>query len=120
MCCCPWGRKELDMTEQLNCTEHTNMHIYSYVQIYKYIQILRIGMYYIQYMCVSHSAMPALHDPRDCSPPDVSCPWDSPAKNTEMGGHFLLQGIFPTQGTDSSLLHCRQILYHLSQQGSPT
>ena len=36
-----------------------------------------------------------------------------------MGCHFLLQGIFPTQGLSSGLLHCRQILYHLSHQGSP-
>ena len=36
-----------------------------------------------------------------------------------MGGHFLLQGIFPTQGSNLGLLHCRQILYHLSHQGSP-
>ena len=36
-----------------------------------------------------------------------------------MGFHFLLQGIFLTQGSNSGLLHCRQILYHLSHQGSP-
>ena len=35
-----------------------------------------------------------------------------------MGGHFLLQGIFLTQGLNPGLLHCRQILYHLSSQGS--
>ena len=38
-------------------------------------------------------------------------------KNTGVGCHFLLQGIFPTQGLNPDLLHCRQILYHLSQQG---
>jgi len=36
-----------------------------------------------------------------------------------VGCHFLLQGIFPTQGSNLGLLHCRQILYHLSPQGSP-
>ena len=36
-----------------------------------------------------------------------------------MGGHFLLQGIFPIQVSNLSLLHCRQILYRLSYQGSP-
>ena len=35
-----------------------------------------------------------------------------------MGSHFLLQGIFLTQGSNLGLLHCRQILYHLSHQGS--
>ena len=47
------------------------------------------------------------------------CPWKSPGKNTGVGCHFLLQGTFPTQGLNLGLPHCRQILYHLSQQGSP-
>ena len=47
------------------------------------------------------------------------CPWDSPGKNTGVGCHFLLQGIFLTQRLNPGLPHCSQILYHLSQQGSP-
>ena len=47
------------------------------------------------------------------------CPWDFPGKNTGAGCHFLLQGIFPTQRSNLGLLHCRQILYYLSHQGSP-
>ena len=35
---------------------------------------------------------------------------DSPGKNTEVGSHSLLQGIFPTQGFNPGLLYCRQIL----------
>ena len=46
-------------------------------------------------------------------------PWESPGKNTGVGCHFLLQGIFPTQGSNLGLLHCRQTLYRLSHQGSP-
>ena len=45
--------------------------------------------------------------------------WNSPGQNTGVGRRCLLQGIFPTQGSNPSLLHCRQILYQLSQQGSP-
>ena len=45
-------------------------------------------------------------------------PWDFPGKNTEVGCYFLFQGIFLTQGSDPSLLNCRQTLYHLSHQGS--
>ena len=41
------------------------------------------------------------------------------SKNTGVGSHALLQGIFLTQGSKLHLLHCRQILYHLSHQGSP-
>ena len=48
-----------------------------------------------------------------------SCPWDSPGKNTGVGCHFILQGIFLTQESNPGLLHCRPILYHLSHQGSP-
>ena len=44
--------------------------------------------------------------------------WDSPGKNARMGCHFLLQEIFPTQGLNPGPLHCRQMLYHLSHQGS--
>ena len=47
------------------------------------------------------------------------CPWNFPGKNTGMGSHFPLWGIFPTQGSNPGLLHCRQILYCLSHQGSP-
>ena len=44
---------------------------------------------------------------------------DSPGQNTGVGCHSLLQGIFPIQGSNPGLPHCRQILYHLSHQGSP-
>ena len=46
------------------------------------------------------------------------CLWDFPGKNTGVVCHFLLQGILLTQGLYPGLLHCRQILYQLSYQGS--
>ena len=45
-------------------------------------------------------------------------PWNSPGQNTGVGGLSLLQGIFPTQGSNRGLLHCRRILYQLSYQGN--
>ena len=60
-----------------------------------------------------------LCDPMDCSPPGSSVHGDSPGKNTAVSCHALLQGIFPTQRLNPGLPHCRQILYPLSQQGSP-
>ena len=48
----------------------------------------------------------------------VLCPWDFPGKGPGMGLPFLLQRIFPAQGSNLGLLHCRQMLYHLSHQGS--
>ena len=44
-------------------------------------------------------------------------PWIFPGKHTGVGCHFLLQEIFPTQGLNPGLLHCRQTLYCLSHQG---
>ena len=43
--------------------------------------------------------------PMDYSPPGFSYPWNFPVKNTGVGCHFLLQGIFPTQGSNPCLLH---------------
>ena len=60
-----------------------------------------------------------LCDPRDCSLPGSSVHGDSPGKSTRVGCHALLKGIFPTQEVNPSLLHYRQILHHLSHQGSP-
>ena len=60
-----------------------------------------------------------LCDTIDCSPSGSSVHGDSPDKNTRMGCHFLLQGIFPIQGWNPGLPHCRWILYCVSHQGSP-
>ena len=46
-------------------------------------------------------------------------PWSSLGHNTGVGSLSLLQGIFPTQGSNPGLLHCRWILYQLSHEGSP-
>ena len=48
----------------------------------------------------------------ECSPSGSSVHGDSPDKNTGVGCHALLQGIFPTQGSNPCLLHCKWILYH--------
>ena len=53
-----------------------------------------------------------------CDPRDYS-PWNSSGQNTGVDKLTLLQGIFPTQGLNPGLLHCRQILHQLSYQGSP-
>ena len=58
-----------------------------------------------------------------CNPIDCStrflCPWNFPGKNTGEGSHSLLQGIFPIQGLNLGLLHCRQILYCSEPPGKP-
>ena len=60
---------------------------------------------------------PLFCDPMDYIAHQTHCPWNSPSKNTGVGSHSLLQGIFLTQGSNPGLLHCRQILYCLSHQG---
>ena len=61
-----------------------------------------------------------LCDPMDCTTLDSSVHGILQARILEwVASHSLLQGIFPTQGLNLNLLHCRQILYHLSHQGSP-
>ena len=58
-------------------------------------------------------------DLMDCSLPGSSVHGIFPGKNTGVGCYFLLQEIFPTQGLNPGLPHCRQVLYHLSHQGNP-
>ena len=48
--------------------------------------------------------------PHGLQPARLLCPWDFTGNNTGVGCHFLLQVIFPTQGSNPGLLHCRQML----------
>ena len=57
--------------------------------------------------------------PTLCDPTDYSA-WNSPGQKTGVSSLSLLQGIFPTQELNQDLLHCRQILYQLSYEGSPS
>ena len=52
-------------------------------------------------------------------PHGLYSPWNSPGQNTGLGSLFLLQGIFPTQGLNPDLPHCRWIFCQLSHKGSP-
>ena len=70
-------------------------------------------------VCVSRSVVPNSLRPHGLQSTRFLCPWDFPGRDTGVGCHFLLQGIFPTQGSNLGLLHCRQILYRLSYKGSP-
>ena len=52
-------------------------------------------------------------------PHGLYSPWNSPGRNTGVGSLSLLQAIFPTQGSNPGLPHCRRILYQLSHKRSP-
>ena len=56
--------------------------------------------------------------PHGLQPTRLLCPWNFPGNSTGVDCHFFLQGIFPFQGLNPGLPHCRQTLYCLSHQGS--
>ena len=65
-------------------------------------------------VCENHSVVP------DSSwPHGLHSPWNSAVQNSGVGSLFLLQGIFPTEGLNPGLPHCRPILHQLSHKGSP-
>ena len=67
----------------------------------------------------SHSDVSSSFQPHELQPARLLCSWNSSGKNAGVGNHSLLQGIFPTQGSNPGFLLCRRILYHLNYQGSP-
>ena len=76
-------------------------------------------MYESESESISHSVVSDSLRSYGLSPPRLLCPWDFSGKNSGMGCHSLLHGIFPTQGLNLGLPHCRHILYCLSHQGRP-
>ena len=68
----------------------------------------------LEWKCESHSVVS-----NSFRPHGLYSPWNYPGQNTGVGSLSFLQGIFPTQGLNPGLLHCRQILYQLSHKGSP-
>ena len=91
-CWSPWDRKDSDTIEWLNWTE-----------------ALEESSESESHSVVSDSLQ--LHA--------LYSPWNSPGQNTGVGSLSLLQGIFPIQGSNLGLPHCRWILYQLSHKGSP-
>ena len=71
-------------------------------------------MEFLQCVCALNSVVSDSLWPHGCSPPGSSVHGDSPGRNTGVGSHALLQGIFPTQGSNPGLSHCRWILYPLN------
>ena len=82
------------------------------------LSVLRNWFMWLWVKMLVFQSCPILCNPMDCSPPCSSVYGDSPGKNTGVSCHSLLQGVFPTQGSNPSLLHCRQSLFHLSYQES--
>ena len=82
---------------------------------------IKTTLYGCVHVCLVTWLCLAPGDPTDPSPLGSSVHGDSPGKNTGVGCHALLQGIFPTQELNPGLpgnSYCRQILYQLSYRGS--
>ena len=73
-----------------------------------------VAFIYLEYFCVLVTQSCSTLQPHGLEPARLLCAWNSSGKNIGLSCHFLLQGIFPTQGLNSGLLHCRQMLYHLN------
>ena len=87
-------------------------HIIQWLLTFKLTKSSQISHIHV---CESHSVMSD-----SLRPHGLYSPWNSPGQNTRVGGLSLLQGIFPNQGWNPGLPHCRRILYQLSHKGSPS
>ena len=75
-----------------------------------------VGFFFVFFLSESESRSIVSDSLR---PHGLYSPWNSPGQNTGVGSRFLLLGIFPTQGLNPGLSHCRRTLYQLSHKGSP-
>ena len=80
-------------------------------------QIMKSPAQSLLCVCLVTELCPTLCDPMDRSPPGSSVQGNCPGKNTRVGCHAFLQGVFPTPGLNLGLPHHRQFLYCLSHQG---
>ena len=106
-------RNKIEMRVLTQTLSHTHRHRHT----------LSVLILIFHCLCIcdseSRSVMSDSLRPHGLQSTTVLRPWDFPGKGTGVGCHFLLQRIFLTRGSNPGLLHCRQMLYHLSHQGSP-
>ena len=108
--CHLWGHTESDMTEATQQQQQQQC-----IYINAILPICPSWVFVCLCVLITQACMTAIPWTIAC----LLCPWNAPGKNTRVGSHALLQGIFLTQGSNPGLLHCRQILYHWSYQVSP-
>ena len=96
----------------------TCCHIKHNIQVWRLGHGASMGEAFFILPVLSCSAMSDSLWSQGLLPISLLCPWNSPDKNTGMGCQSFIQGIFPTQGSNPGLWHCRQILYRLSHKQS--
>ena len=99
----------LENINSLSYVDFLNIDTFHYINQMNFISITTNVIESESYSVVSDSLQPH----------GLYSPWNSPGQNTGVGSLSLLQGIFPTQGLNPGLLHCRRILYQLSHKESP-
>ena len=111
-CACPHTHMH---TNTYTCAHNMLVHVHTYhthacphTHAYKFASTCLCTLSYL-----------TLYDSMDCSPPGSSVHGIFLDKNTRVGCHLLLQGIFPTQGSNPGIPHCRWFLYDLIHLGSP-
>ena len=99
---------EKTLSQKDTCTPMFIKALFTITRTWKHLNVHQ------QLCCVAQLCL-TLCKAIDWPPPDSSVFGDSPGKDTEVGCHALLHGIFPTQGSNPGLPHCRQILCHLRE-----
>ena len=113
---CQEGGTPQILRDRSSCTQHRSKPC----PVYRFIWLFIYILYYIKVKKLVTQSHPILCNPMDCSSPSSSVHGILQEIILEwVGCHSLLQGIFPIQGLNLCLPHCRQILHHLSHQGSP-
>ena len=101
----PFGYNDAIVNTGVQISVQISAFIYFY--FLAYTQEWNCCIIYSSVLCLVAQSCPTLCNPMDCSPPGSSVYGDSPGKNTEVCCYALLQVIFPTQGSNPGLLHCR-------------
>ena len=119
----PWGCKKSDTTEWISQEiSHETYHYYYNILLLKNFKCLLFSERVAELSIIFPSEKwkwKLLSCVWLFVTPWIYSPWNSAGQNTGVGSLSLLQGIFPTQGSNPGLLQCRRILYSLSHQGSP-
>ena len=113
MSCVFWGQGHIVQDFINNCGELLKLFI---MYQYCYFQLLSFILY--QYCCLVTGSNRTPLRPHRLQPTRLLCPCDFPSKNTGVGCHFLLQGTFSTQGSNTHLLHQQEDSLPLSYLGS--
>ena len=95
----------------------TNLRSSSFMSYHFAFSYCSIYNIYIKYIFNESESCSVVSD--SLQPHGLYSPWNSPGQNTGVDSPSLLQGIFPSEGSNPGLLHCRQILYQLRHKRSP-